>query len=127
MINLEKLENTQEALQYFTLGKKLFKQNLSQVYGAAFEVILNPTDVPDIYYDIFIGRARCNLILQNFDDAVTDCNWAVFLRPNQGNPYRLRAEAYAELDRKDKVCQDLYNAQMRGVDGNPMLKLKFCR
>lgn len=127
MVNLEKLENPQEALHYFTLGKKLFKQNLSQVYGSAFEVILDPSDVPDIYFDIFEGRARANMILQNFEDAVTDCNWAVFLRPMRGSPFLFRAQAYAQLNRRDKVCHDLYQAEMKGLPGQDYLKKKFCR
>ena len=127
LVNLEKLENTKEALHYFTLGKKLFKQNLSQVYGAAFEVILDPADVPDIYFEIFEARARCNLALKNYQEAVTDCNWAIFLRPMKGIPYKLRSEAYAELDRPDKVCQDIHEAGLRGVATDNVLKRRFCR
>jgi curved DNA-binding protein CbpA len=127
VINLEKLDNPAEALTYFTLGKKLFKQNLTQVYGAAFEIIINPSDVPDIYYDIFEGRAICNLKMKNYYDAVTDCNWAVFLRPQRGKAFKMRAEAYAELNHRHKVCKDLYEAQMRGVNVDNDFKRKFCR
>lgn len=127
MINLEKLENLEEAIHYFTLGKTLFKENLSQVYGAAFELIVDPADVPDIYFDIFEARAKCNLKLNNYHDAVTDCNWAVFLRPLAGEPYNLRAQANAELDQKEKVCRDLYQAKIRGVTNTEMLEKKFCR
>lgn len=127
VINLEKLENPQEALRYFTLGKKLFKQNLSQVYGEAFEIVLDPPDVPEIYYDMFEARARTNLILHKYTDAVTDCNWGIFLRPQYGVPYKIRAEAYAELNKKERVCRDLYQAEMRGVRGSDFLKQKFCR
>jgi hypothetical protein len=127
IINLEKLENPQEALQYFSLGKRLFKQNLTQVYGEAFEIVLNPADVPEIYYDIFEARARCNIVLRKYNEAVTDCNWAVFLRPTYGVPYKLRAEAYAELNKREGVCRNLYEAEMRGVRGSDLLKQKFCR
>jgi hypothetical protein len=127
IINLEKLENPQEALLYFSLGKKLFKENLTQVYGEAFELILDPEDVPEIYYDIFEARARCNLTLQAYSDAVTDCNWAVYLRPKYGVPYKLRSEAYGALNKKDRVCKDLYQAEMRGVQGSDFLKQRFCR
>jgi curved DNA-binding protein CbpA len=127
IINLEKLENPQEAMRYFTLGKKLFKQNLAQVYGEAFEMILEPADVPEIYYDIFEARARCNIVLGKYNEAVTDCNWGIFLRPTYGVPYKLRAEAYAEMNKRDRVCRDLYEAEMRGVQGSDFLKQKFCR
>jgi curved DNA-binding protein CbpA len=127
IINLEKLENPEEALQYFTLGKKIFKQNLSQVYGAAFEIILDPQDVPDIYYDIFEARAKCNLLLKNYNDAVTDGNWAVFLRPTKGNAYYLRAQAYSNLDQKTRVCKDLNEARLRGISLDADFVGKNCR
>src|SRR5690606_39589298 len=83
ILNLEKLNNPTEALYYFSYGKKVFKENLTEIYGAAFEVIMDPEDAPDIYYDLFEGRARANIELKNYDEAVTDCNWAVFLRREQ--------------------------------------------
>ena len=121
------MENFEEARQYFSLGKKLFKENLTQVYGEAFETIVNPNDVPEIYYEIFEARARCNLILKRNTEAVTDCNWAVFLRPSYGVPFKLRSEAYGALNRKERVCRDLYQAEIRGVQGSDFLKQRFCR
>jgi curved DNA-binding protein CbpA len=126
ILNLEKLENPEEAHHYFTLGKKIFKENLTEVYGAAFETIVNPKDVPEIYYDMFEARARCNLVRKAYSDAVTDCNWAVFLRPSYGVAYKLRSEAYAGLERGDKVCRDLLAAEARGVQGSSFVKQKFC-
>jgi len=126
IINLDYLENIEEALQYFTLGKKIFKENLTEVYGKAFELIVHPPDVPDIYFDIFEGRARCNLKLKNYNEAVTDGNWAVFLRPHQGTGYYLRAQAYAALNEKNRVCNDLYKAKMNGIQNTQDLEKKFC-
>jgi DnaJ-class molecular chaperone with C-terminal Zn finger domain len=127
IIALDQMDDPQEALQYFTLGKKLFKQNLTQVYGAAFELIVHPPDVPDIYYNLFEGRARSNMLLKNYEEAVTDCNWAIFLRPYKGRAFAIRAQANAELKQNHKICKDLYEAQMRGETGNSELKRKFCR
>lgn len=126
-IALDKMDDPQEALHYFTLGKTLFKQNLTQVYGAAFELIVHPPDVPEIYYNVFESRARSNMLLRNYEEAVTDCNWAIFLRPYKGKAFALRAQANAELKQTHKICKDLYDAQMRGESGNTDLKRKFCR
>jgi curved DNA-binding protein CbpA len=126
IINLDYLENTEEALQYFTLGKKLFKENLSQIYGEAFEIIVNPYDLPDIYLDIFEGRARCNLALRNYEEAVTDCNWAVFLRPQRGLGYYIRAQANASLGIPEKICSDLSKARDRGIENTKPLEKEFC-
>ena len=127
MLNLDKLDNPKEALQYFTFGKKLFKENLTKIYGAAFEMIMNPDDAPDIYFDMFIGRARANIRLNNYDDAVTDCNWAIYLRQDQGDPYRLRAIANAENNKPKTVCSDLQKAKKAGAADIEALEKAYCR
>jgi curved DNA-binding protein CbpA len=127
MLNLEKLENPQEALYYFSYGKKVFKENLTEIYGAAFEVIMDPNDAPDIYFDLFEGRARANIQLNNFDEAVTDCNWAIFLRRDRSNPYLLRATANEKRRNFDNMCVDLSNAKKLGAIGTETLAQKYCR
>lgn len=127
IINLEKLDNPEEALQYFTLGKKLFKQNLTQVYGEAFELIVNPADVPEIYFAIFEARAKSNLLQKNYEEAVTDCNWAVFLRPGRGLPFYFRAQAYNHLNQPIRVCKDLNQARALGTEVDPEFARRSCR
>lgn len=127
MLNLEKLNNPTEALYYFSYGKKVFKENLTEIYGAAFEVIMDPEDAPDIYYDLFEARARANIELKNFDEAVTDCNWAVFLRRERSSPYVLRAIANAELKNIENVCLDLSRAKKLGSTDTGELARRYCR
>ena len=126
MINLEKLDNPEEALQYFTLGKKLFKQNLSEVYGRAFQIVMNPSDAPDIYYHIFMGRAQANLRLKRYREAITDCNWAVFLRRDQSQPYYYRA--LAKINRKEygSVCEDVTMAEHLGMPNLERMHGEHC-
>jgi tetratricopeptide (TPR) repeat protein len=125
VINLEKLNKPEEAAQYFTLGKKLFKQNLSHVYGNAFQIVMNPSDAPDIYYYIFMGRAQANIQLKRYKDAVTDCNWAIFLRREQAEPYYYRA--MASINKKDfnNVCEDITRARQLGFN-TQNLQQKYC-
>lgn len=127
MINLEKLNNPEEALQYFTLGKKLFKENLSEVYGRAFQIVMNPTDAPDIYYHIFVARAQANFKLNNYKDAITDCNWAIFLRRNESEPYYYRAMSRIRVGESISVCEDLSRAQQNGMENISRLKRRYCQ
>lgn len=115
-IDLEKLDNKNEALHYLSMGKKLFKKNLSDVYGAAFEVVMDPDDVPDVYYAIFIARAKTNISLGNFRDAITDCNWAISLRKRESEPYLLRATAKGSINQNIGACEDLHKASSLGLD-----------
>ncbi len=126
VINLEKLDNAEEALQYFTLGKKLFKDNLSKVYGNAFQIVMDPADAPDIYYSIFKGRALANMKLSHFKEAVTDCNWAVFLRPENGEAYYLRAIAHVNTKNYPAVCDDLTTAKQFGSEEARVLGRRYC-
>jgi curved DNA-binding protein CbpA len=127
MLNLEKLENPEEALYYFSYGKKVFKENLTEIYGAAFEVIMDPNDAPDIYFDLFEARARANIQLGHFDEAVTDCNWAIFLRRDRSNPYLLRAIANEQRGNFDNLCTDLSKAKKLGSSDTEVLARKYCR
>jgi curved DNA-binding protein CbpA len=126
IINFEKLHNNQEALQYLNLGKKQFKQNLTEVYGKAFEIVMDPADAPDIYFDIFKARAEVNMAEKNYDDAIKDCNWAIFLRPHHGEAYRLRAMAKASHKEYWYICDDLAKAKQWGSNPVDDLERKYC-
>lgn len=126
MINLENLDNKEEALHYLTMGKKLFKKNLTDVYGSAFEVVMDPRDVPEIYYYIFIARAKANIGLQNYAEAITDCNWAITLRGGNPEPYHLRATAKFRNSRYRSGCEDLVKASVLGLDVSADRK-RYCK
>lgn len=125
-MDVEKLNQPEDALQYLSLGKKIFKENLTSVYGNAFEVVMDPSDAPDVYYDIFHDRARVNLALKNYKDAVTDCNWAIFLRPQLGDAYHMRAIANIRQSKMKDVCDDLDKAVTLNVKGAVATKARHC-
>lgn len=126
LINLEKVDDLKEALHYFTIGKTTFKENLGKVYGKAFEIVMDPADAPDIYFHIFQARAVTNLKLQNYKEAITDCNWAILLRPREGQPYYLRAEANLRQNIYRYVCDDLNKAVQLGIGQAQPLQRKYC-
>jgi curved DNA-binding protein CbpA len=126
LINFEKLHNNREALQYLNLGKKQFKQNLTEVYGEAFEIVMDPADAPDIYFDIFKARAEVNIAEKNYEDAIKDCNWAIFLKPHEGEPYRLRALAKASHKEYWYICDDVAKAKQWGSKPVNDLERKYC-
>ncbi|QOI98606.1 MAG: DnaJ domain-containing protein [Flammeovirgaceae bacterium] len=127
LINLVNTNNAAEALDYFTLGKRMFKESLSRKYGQAFEIVMNPADAPDSYYDLFEARAKANLILANYEEAITDCNWAVFLRPKKAEGYKLRALSKAGAGQYRTLCSDLQVARKLGAQGINELQRQYCR
>lgn len=127
IINLERLENYEEAYQYFSLGKKLFRKNLEEVYGEGFMFVMDPADAPDIYYDIFCARARTNIQLRNTDEAIRDGEWAIFLRPLRPDSYVLRAKAHLQAGNKNEACADLQNAKKYGAKEAGEMIRQYCR
>ncbi len=127
IIHLVNLNDPQQASTYFTLGKRIFKENMSRIYGDAFEVVMITEDVPDIYYEIFEARAKTNLQLKNFAEAETDCNWAIFLRPKKAEPYKMRVLAKVNQQNFRNVCKDLDMAIQLGAEGTNELKKQYCR
>jgi tetratricopeptide (TPR) repeat protein len=127
MINLEKLENPEQALHYFTVGKRLFEDDLMRQHGPSFKLIMNGPDVPEIYFQIFEGRARTNLELNHLRDAISDCDWAIQLRPRAGEPYRLRAMAKYGDNNQTGACNDISSARRLGAKDTATLARKYCQ
>ncbi|MBX2963596.1 MAG: DnaJ domain-containing protein [Cyclobacteriaceae bacterium] len=125
-INLYNLQHDEEALHYFTIGKEIFKKNQTSIYGKAFEVVMNPRDAPEIYFMIFEGRAKANINLKNYKEAETDCNWAIFLRSENPNGYKLRVTAKINQSNRYGICTDLNTAIKLGADNLESLKKKYC-
>lgn len=120
------LNNADEALHYFTLAKSQFKSSMSSIYGEAFEVVMIPADVPDVYNEVFRARAKLNMELKNYTEVITDCNWAIFLRPGQGDMYKLRALAKIETNYTNRLCEDLNAARQLGENVTNTLLKKHC-
>lgn len=127
IINFKYLHNNEEALYYFTMGTRLFKENLTEIYGEAFTVVMDPKDVPDIYAEIFVERSQVNLVLKHYRDSLKDLNWAVFLRPMEGEYYKLRAIAKAKSRKNSLLCSDLLQAKKLGAQGVPELQKMYCQ
>jgi curved DNA-binding protein CbpA len=115
LISQDNLNRPDRALIYFNEGKKMFKESMARIYGEAFEVVMNPADVPDIYYYLFESRARANMDMKNYEEALTDCNWAVFLRPMNQQGWKMRALCRIALKQTYRLCDDLRMARKLGA------------
>lgn len=121
------LKNNKEAMHYFVIGKKLFRENLTEIYGEAFSIVMNPKDVPDIYADMFVASAITNMTMKNYKEALKDLNWVIYLRPLKAEPYKLRATVNVKLRQYNTLCNDLAQAKKLGAEGTDVLQNKYCR
>jgi curved DNA-binding protein CbpA len=123
----DKLQNLTEAERYLTMGKKNFKRSMAAAYGEAFEIVADPADVSEIYFDIFIRRMRVNLALKKYDEAETDGNWAIYLRPKNAESYFWRAQVLQKTGSQSKMCADLQLATQLGKKEASKLLSTLCR
>lgn len=126
-LNLNQLDNPTEALFYLNLGEKTFRDNMEKIYGEAFMVMLDPNDIPDIYYEIFITKAKLELTLKDYREAAPDLELAIYLRPARPEGYQVRAALNIELTHYKTACNDLKKAKELGATGVEELQSRYCR
>ena len=126
-INLDNLENPEEAKQYFTLGKKLFRENMIEIYGEAFEMQLEPANAPDVYFEIYLGSARANLMLQQYDEALTDSDLAIYLRRTRVEGYDVKMKVCASAKKRQLLCETVALALALKSAEAPAFRRQYCR
>ena len=118
------VKDLNRSLEFYDKAKRLFKERQRQLYGKAFELLMDPIHTPDLYYKLFYHRAKANMEAKDFETAVTDCNWASFLRPDETEPYLMRAMSYIQIKEPEKACTDYQIALRKGHE--PASIENFC-
>lgn len=126
-LNLNHLNNTTEAMFYFNLGEKTFRDNLEKIYGEAFMVMMNPKDIPELYYEIFVAKAKTEVSLKDYKEAGPDLELAIYLRPARPEGYKVRAELNIGRQQFRTVCADLRKAKELGATDVQELQSTYCR
>lgn len=126
-INLNHLNNTKEAIFYLDLGEKAFRNNMTDIYGEAFMVMLDPKDIPDRYFEIFILKADTEISQNDLTEAEPDLELAIYLRPQRPEGYRSRAMLNIARERYRTACTDLRKAKELGATDITELQTKYCR
>ena len=127
LLNLEHLDNVEEAMFYLDLGEKTFRNNMTDIYGEAFMVMLDPKDVPDLYYDIFMLKANTEISLKDYTEAEPDLELAIYLRPARPEGYTSRALLNYSREKFRAACADLRKAKELGATDIADLQAKYCR
>ncbi|HPM31498.1 MAG TPA: DnaJ domain-containing protein [Chryseolinea sp.] len=127
LIYLNDIHNAREALQYLSRGKSLIQQSAMRKNDSSFQFSIQPNESPEIYFEFFETRARANLVLKKFNDAIEDCNLATYLRPQNGEPYRLKALANIGNLNYKLACADLKKAISLGITNTKELEKNCCR
>jgi tetratricopeptide (TPR) repeat protein len=120
------LDNQAAALGYYDQAKKVFKRFQTSSYGQAFELVMPVEETPDIYYELFIKRADLNARMGYIQEAIKDCNWAVFLRPELPMPYLIRGRMHWRAEDSANACADWSKAEQLGSTEAGAIRERNC-
>ncbi len=123
----EVLDQPDKALQYLASAKGKIKQILEITYGKAYEIVANPRNMPDSYYDVYINSGLTNQMLGDHEEALKDFNWAVFFRPDRAASYHYRGLSFLDQNRKDRACSDWTKSVQLGMEESQELIRNYCR
>ena len=123
----EVLGQPDKALQYLASAKDKIKQIMEITYGKAYELVANPRNTPDSYYDVYFNSGLTNQKLDNHEEAIKDFNWAVFFRPNNPAPYHFRGLSFIDQNRRDRACNDWIKSVQLGIEESEELIRNYCR
>ncbi len=103
LVNMHDPENSKP---YLDNARIRVKDILVQIYGQAAELVMKPSESPPIYFDVFFTRAQAYTQLGLHEDAIKDCNWSVFLRPDLAEPLYIRGTNYFAIGKNSKACKN---------------------
>jgi len=96
-ISLGKLQDAKTAAEYFEKAKIIIHPDVQKIVEAGIITIPKTAPVPPLFFDVYLGSAEANLQLEKFENALNDCNNAIFLKPGSGEAYKLRASIQAQM------------------------------
>lgn len=112
------LGDTAKELDYYNEARYMFKKFQENAYGSAYEFVIDPSELPETYFNMFRTRANLMYSQNNFEETIKDCNWAIFLRPERAEMYYLRAKARLGLNQPNRACNDIKRAISKGLSKN---------
>ncbi len=123
----EVLDKPDKALQYLASAKDKIKQIMEITYGKAYEIVANPRNTPDSYYDVYFNSGLTNQKLDEHEEAIKDFNWAIFFRPNNPASYHFRGLSFIDQNRLDRACNDWAKSVQLGISQSEELISNYCR
>lgn len=121
------LQQAQNGIAYLDFCKAIFKEKMTNIYGKAFELVMDASLAPDVYFDTFETRAKANMALGNYAEALTDCKWATFLREDAAEMHYLKAICRLATNNKHNVCSDLKIALQKGHEPAAQMLRIHCK
>ena len=122
----EVLGQPDKALQYLASAKDKIKQIMEITYGKAYEIVANPRNTPDSYYDVYFNSGLTNQKLDEHEEAIKDFNWAIFFRPNNPASYHFRGLSFIDRNRRDRACNDWVKSVQLGLGESEDLIRNHC-
>ncbi len=115
-----------ESLRYYDKAVDLAIEYYIKKYGNAFIILVQPAKMPDIHYDVFMGRAQLHFTLGNYERSLEDCGWAAYLKPKQSTPFLCKADNHYAMGNKKSACENCQHALALGSKAARKKLLDYC-
>jgi|GEM_PF-6336107 len=116
-----------EANKYIDYAKNLAISFYEQRYGKAYPMLLEPSSLSKVHFDIFHQSALIQKELNNLKEAINDCSWASFLRPENGEIDYLRAQCEYMFGNTSDACIYLSKAKQKSYTIEGENTLAYCQ
>ncbi|MEN7546650.1 DnaJ domain-containing protein [Rapidithrix thailandica] len=113
-IYIDNYQNYRAALKHLDEARDVIIDEYKSTYGEAYSMLVHPSSTPSIHYEIFYTRAKLYFETEQYQNAMKDCSWAVFLRPDKAITYYLRGNCKERLHQYGAACKDWLLAIQKG-------------
>ncbi len=100
------MQNPSSALRHYDEAISRIITEYTNQHGRAYVVVLQPEKVPDFHYDVSLGRALARMQSGLTRQAIEDCKWCMFLRPQKPEAFLVRANLLAAAGKYSAACED---------------------
>lgn len=109
--------NLQESLDHFLIAHRLAIKRYKASFGEAYPLVIKEEYVPKSHFYLYAGLADLYLRLDDTEMAIKASDWNKYVWPDSTAAYITTAEAYLELNDRDKACLEYSQAMQRGWSG----------
>ncbi|MDW7695116.1 DnaJ domain-containing protein [Flammeovirgaceae bacterium SG7u.111] len=123
----EGVKDLNKAEEFFANASRLAIAFYKTSYGAAYTIVLDPSELSHLHFELFINKARLHLSQGNLEQAHYDCNWALILRPNIALGYLISGNIYLEEGKSVQACLEWAKAISLGNKVALGKKKEYCK
>ncbi|MEH0157254.1 DnaJ domain-containing protein [Limibacter armeniacum] len=123
----EEFRETDVSINYLNKATHIATESYKSKYGSAYAVVISPKEVPEEHFEVYYTRAKLLCKEHKYGDALKDCLWAEFMRPERGEVYNIHGKCLFETGKKGEACSFWEKAAKLGSLSAQLEMKRYCR